>query len=180
MTRPRNSVATAPGSDAHDGLSPANPKRSLQAVLDDAAHPLNPGDVILVDAGTYRDSAFFTATANGVLVLGSPHEPAVNNGLLLVSNSANLTFDHLTLATGLLSTADTNLTITDNIVQGIGIMLRGGTAAQVVHNLETPGTYGVTLSASVQNPVIEHNTIRAGCGRRARDGNRRQRPGRPR
>ena len=159
-----NSFTTAAGSDAYDGLSPATPKRSLQGVLDDAAHPLNPGDVIVIDAGTYGDSAFFTSAANGVLVLGSPHEPAVNNGLLLLSNTANLTFNHLTLASGVVSTADANLTISDSVIQGLGIQLRGGTSAQVVHNIETPGTYGVSLSGSVQNPVIERNTIRAGFG----------------
>ena len=42
---------TAPGSDANDGLSPATPKATVQAVLD--AYDLEPGDVVLIDTGDY-------------------------------------------------------------------------------------------------------------------------------
>jgi len=42
---------TAPGNDTHDGLTPATPKASLQAILDE--FELEPVDVVYVDAGTY-------------------------------------------------------------------------------------------------------------------------------
>ena len=42
---------TAPGSDANDGLSPATPKASVQAILD--AYDLGPGDVVRIDTGEY-------------------------------------------------------------------------------------------------------------------------------
>jgi hypothetical protein len=42
---------TAPGDDANNGLTPATPKASLQAVLD--TYALAPEDVVYVDAGTY-------------------------------------------------------------------------------------------------------------------------------
>ena len=42
---------TAAGDDANDGLSPATPKRNLEAILD--AYNLEPGDVVYVDGGTY-------------------------------------------------------------------------------------------------------------------------------
>lgn len=43
---------TAVGNDANDGLSPAAPKASIQALLN--AYDLGPGDTIRVDAGTYN------------------------------------------------------------------------------------------------------------------------------
>ncbi|MDR0993424.1 MAG: right-handed parallel beta-helix repeat-containing protein [Verrucomicrobiota bacterium] len=50
-----NSVyCTAPGNDMNDGLTPATPKASLQAILD--GYELAPEDVVLVDAGTYISS----------------------------------------------------------------------------------------------------------------------------
>ena len=52
--------------------------------------PLNPGDVILIDAGVYPDSAVFTAAANGVFVRGSPREPAIMNGFVGQFGSANV------------------------------------------------------------------------------------------
>lgn len=42
---------TAPGKDSNNGRSAAKPKASLQAILD--AYDLEPGDKVLVDAGTY-------------------------------------------------------------------------------------------------------------------------------
>ena len=43
---------TAIGNDANDGLTPATPKRSVQAVID--TYALQPGNVVYVDAGTYN------------------------------------------------------------------------------------------------------------------------------
>ncbi|MFM7205286.1 MAG: NosD domain-containing protein, partial [Planctomycetaceae bacterium] len=42
---------TAAGNDANDGLDPARPKATISALL--AAYDFGPGDLILVDAGTY-------------------------------------------------------------------------------------------------------------------------------
>lgn len=46
---------TAPGSDEHNGLTPATPMASLQALLD--LYELAPEDVAFVDAGTYPAGA---------------------------------------------------------------------------------------------------------------------------
>ena len=58
------------GSDANDGLTPATPKASIQAVL--AAYDLSPGDVIRVDDGTYDlDSNILLAAADsGITIEG--------------------------------------------------------------------------------------------------------------
>src|SRR5206468_5182967 len=116
-------------------------------------------DVILIDAGTYPDSAALSAAANGVLVRGSPGEPAVQTGLVVVTSAANATLDHLTLASGVFAVGASNLTIVDNAIQGLGVTLVGGSAPQVVHNILTSGGSGVTLAGGVQNAVVEHNLI---------------------
>ncbi|HVT30147.1 MAG TPA: right-handed parallel beta-helix repeat-containing protein, partial [Lacipirellulaceae bacterium] len=61
---------TAPGNDANDGLSPATPKASIQALLN--AYDLGPGDTIRVDAGTYNVTAniLIAADDSGVTIEG--------------------------------------------------------------------------------------------------------------
>ena len=51
---------TAPGDDANDGLSPATPMATVQAVLD--AYDLEPGDAVRIDTGTYNLSANIEVT----------------------------------------------------------------------------------------------------------------------
>ena len=66
---------TAPGSDANDGLTPATPKASIQAVL--AAYNLGPGDVIQVDDGTYDlDSDILLGVADSGITIEGYHDAA--------------------------------------------------------------------------------------------------------
>ncbi|MGA2621198.1 MAG: right-handed parallel beta-helix repeat-containing protein [Thermoguttaceae bacterium] len=69
---------TAPGNDANDGLSPATPKASVQAILN--AYQLLPGDVVWIDTGTYKlTKNIVVGTADGgdaggrVQFLASPY-----------------------------------------------------------------------------------------------------------
>src|SRR5262249_27301151 len=61
---------TAPGNDANDGLTPATPKTSIQAILN-AYHP-GYGDTIRVDAGSYDLSSNIQISAadSGVTIVG--------------------------------------------------------------------------------------------------------------
>ncbi|HDL77819.1 MAG TPA: hypothetical protein ENG36_03530, partial [Lentisphaerae bacterium] len=86
---------TAGGSPYNDGLDPATPLDSLQAVLD--TYDLEPGDVVYVDAGTYAPSAtvtigYFDAgeATNRVVIQGSTGEvvATVFEGAGLYLNSA--------------------------------------------------------------------------------------------
>jgi parallel beta-helix repeat protein len=52
---------TASGNDANDGLTPATPKATIQALLD--AIDLEPGDTVLVDSGTYALADDITVSA---------------------------------------------------------------------------------------------------------------------
>ena len=49
---------TAPGDDANDGLTPATPKATVQAILD--SYDLEPGDAVRIDTGTYDLTANIT------------------------------------------------------------------------------------------------------------------------
>ncbi len=44
--------ATAPGNDLNNGLTPATPKASVQAILQ--TYDLNAGDRVRIDTGTYN------------------------------------------------------------------------------------------------------------------------------
>ena len=69
---------TAVGDDGNDGLSPATPKATVQAILD--AYDLEPGDTVLVDTGVYRltNNILVSASDSGsadayVRIVGSTH-----------------------------------------------------------------------------------------------------------
>ena len=61
-----DAFTTAPGNDANDGLSPGTPKATLAGVFSDAVHPVQPGDVICLDTGTY--AGFSLTSAAGVYI----------------------------------------------------------------------------------------------------------------
>jgi hypothetical protein len=68
-----DSFTTAAGSSSNSGTSPSSPLNSVQAVLNE--YMLGPGDVVLVDGGSY--SGFTVPSAdNGFLILGSAGVPA--------------------------------------------------------------------------------------------------------
>lgn len=80
-----DSYCTAAGSDANDGGSPATPKATLQAVLDEFA--LLGGDIVYVDTGTYPEQTVtFTLADSGtdenhrVRVVGSPNGSVFDRG----------------------------------------------------------------------------------------------------
>src|SRR5262249_36600204 len=77
-----DSFTMAIGAAGNDGKSAATPMLSIQAVLD--AYTLNPGDVILVDAGTYSGSITIGAGDNGFLLIGSPNHPDIISGALSI------------------------------------------------------------------------------------------------
>ena len=146
---------TAPGNDSNDGLTPATPKASIGGVL--AAYHLNPGDTIMVDAGTYNLTSTLAlgAAASGIIIEGYnganyPAASAVfNRGLtssdvIDVSGAVNLTLENLTITGGEIgvsalsgsgSTGSTieNCTVYDNFSQGIQIGA-GDSNAQIINN----------------------------------------------
>lgn len=78
-----NEYTTAAGNDAHDGLSPATPKASIQAVLD--AYDFELGDVLYVDTGVYNLTVNIVLEAedSGVTIQGpvlAGHAAVLNRG----------------------------------------------------------------------------------------------------
>src|SRR2546421_504323 len=98
MTAPRPGPATPSRSTPSDGRTPATPKPSVQAVLD--AYALNPGDVILVDGGTYAGAITVGPDDNGFLLLGSPNHPNVIQGALALNGATGVTVQNLILNGG--------------------------------------------------------------------------------
>jgi parallel beta-helix repeat protein len=76
---------TAPGNDGNDGLTPATPRATVQAIL--AAYDLEPGDTVRIDTGDYGLSANIAVTSqdqgasgNPVVFEASPYGVTINRG----------------------------------------------------------------------------------------------------
>ncbi len=102
------------GNDNNDGLTAATPKRSLQSVLTDPLRPLNVGDVILLDAGTYVGTAITGTSPTGVIIIGSSDEPSVIQTPLAISNVDRLTVSRLQAIAGVAITNSTQVTLQEN------------------------------------------------------------------
>ncbi|MCX5661643.1 MAG: right-handed parallel beta-helix repeat-containing protein [Planctomycetota bacterium] len=103
------SLTTAAGADGNDGLTPATPKPSIQAVL--AAYHLGAGDVVRVDRGSYFLTTNVTVGADdaGVRIEGihaaDPADGAVlvrgnntpNGYVAEVLHASGVTLDHLSM-----------------------------------------------------------------------------------
>jgi len=61
---------SAVGSDANDGMTPATPKATVQAVL--TAYPLQAGDTVCIDTGTYNLSGNITVGTQNVGTAANP------------------------------------------------------------------------------------------------------------
>lgn len=95
---------TVIGNDANDGLSPATPKATVQAVF--ATYDIEPGDIVRIDTGTYVLTANITlnttesgGAGNPVIIEGSPYGVLLNRN----TSSSNSVFDisasHVTIRT---------------------------------------------------------------------------------
>jgi hypothetical protein len=131
-------------------------------VLEDPARPLNPGDVIFVEAGSYDGAQLGGLAASGVLVLGSAGEPAMIHSSLYINSTNNLTLARLTLAGGVRIGQATTTTIVSNDILGDGVTLVGGSAALVSRNNIFSTATGISLVGNTASPVLRSNTIRSG------------------
>jgi hypothetical protein len=156
-----DAFTTAVGAAANDGLSPAKPKPSLQAVLGDAAHPLHSGDVILIDGGFYSGGINIAANISGVYLFGSPNSPATFGGLLTI-NGANVTVENIALQGGVTVASANGVRLTNDTFYGPGLTLNGGSGEQIDHDLVSASGVGLTLTGGVSGATIEHNVILGG------------------
>lgn len=84
------------GNESNNGLSPSTPKLTLNNLL--ASTNLVPGDVVLIDAGTYTNSVVIGATVNGaagnrILFQGVPITNSTSGGAIFSSTEYNNAFN---------------------------------------------------------------------------------------
>jgi hypothetical protein len=156
-----DSVCTASGSDANDGLSPTTPKATLAGVLNDTAHPLHTGDVIIVDSGVYSDPVDFSTAAAGIVVIGSTSATTTISGPIVGNNVTGLTLSGLTLTGAVTLNSATATTLSGDVLNGPGLTLTGGTGVDVVHDGITSYATGITLGGGITNVTIGQDTIAA-------------------
>ncbi len=119
---------TSAGNDANSGLSPAEPKASLAAIL--ALPTVGPGSVVRVDSGTYNltSNLIITAASAGITIEGfnDPTQPSkfalVNRGsttstsyVMELRNADNLTIKNLRLTGGYYGIFTSNTSDSDNV-----------------------------------------------------------------
>jgi hypothetical protein len=182
---------TSAGDDAQDGLSPATPKSSIQAIL--LAYQLNVGDVICVDAGSYvlTTNIVLSAAASGIKIQGYydaafPDRQAVlNRGntasgsyVFELAGATDLTLDHLgiTGATygiyGSSSAASTGLTVSHcelygNSYSGIGLEQGNDDAVITDNRVHDNGFSGYSagnqagIAVSALRGLVSGNTVYA-------------------
>lgn len=147
----------AVGNDANNGLSPLLPKASIQSVL--STYDLGPGDVILVDNGTYFGSVTIGASDAGVLLQGNPDRSSKISGNITVNSADGVALRFLE-AGSIVVTNSSDVLIADNAGRAtFGVTISGGNNAQILHNQFGTGGQGVRLTGSTAGPLVAHNRI---------------------
>ena len=151
-------LATAPGNDANDGLTPATPKATITGLL--AAYTLGAGDIIMVDAGTYiLSSNIALPLANSGLTIEGYNNSAYPN-LKTVLNRNNTTggsdvFD----LTGATNVTLEYLGITGGYY-GVNATNSANSTGFTIENCDVSDYYtGITLGTSETGAVILNNNI---------------------
>ena len=148
---------TAPGSNSNTGLDPAHPKASIAAIL--AAYQLSPGNIIMVDNGTYNLTANVTLPAadSGITIEGF-------TGTLPILNRNNT--NPGAYAFGI--TGATNLTIQNfEIINSYAAVVSGdntGSTGLTVHGLNVHLFYqeGIYIGPGNNGTAIDGNMIHDG------------------
>lgn len=95
---------TAGGSDSNSGLDPMHPKADIAAILN--SYTLAPGNIIMVDQGTYNLSTniILTAADDGITIEGVAGKTILNRGntsggdyVFSIQSALNLTLENLNI-----------------------------------------------------------------------------------
>ena len=151
--------STAIGATGNTGLSPSSPKATIQQVLD--TRNLNPGDVILVDTGTYSSTVTIGADDAGALILGAGGRSAVIQGLVTV-NVANVILQRLDLSGGVTVVSASSFSAFDDRIAGPGLVLNNASNAVVAHNTLQASLTNVTISGDASGIRLEDLQILSG------------------
>ena len=150
---------TAPGNDANSGLSPGSPMLTIQAVLSDTANPLKPGDVILVDNGTYSGAVNLSSIPANVLILGSPAGSTTISGPVTGTGMSGTVLEDLDLTGGVTLTAATDAALYRDIISGSGVKLSGGSGLELLNDTITTSSTGVTVQGGATQVSIDDDSI---------------------
>lgn len=146
---------TAPGDNTNDGLTPATPKATLNALL--AAVDLTPGAVVRVDAGTYASTVDQVVTADDsgtailpVAITGAPWGATVLQRTQAPEGGAVLRLDH----------AD-HLEVTDLVLTGAdtgyGLLNTGGQGIRVNRCTARGNGVGFRINGRIVNSLAHDN-----------------------
>ncbi len=178
-----DAYTTAIGNDSNDGLTPATPMASLQALL--TLRDLGPGDTVFVDAGTYNLTSDIQILSNdsGVTIVGVPNTPTsktiFNRGAVAGSNAFVLNnADNVTLrnfeVTGagsvgiVISNDSDDVSILDSRLYGSNIQVSGDATsdrtriAQSIFGGQTTRRQHFNLAGS--SALVEFNNFSRGGG----------------
>jgi parallel beta-helix repeat protein len=160
---------TAVGNDSNTGLDPAHPKATVQSVLH--TYTLGPNSLVVIDTGTYSDTATITSAEQGAAYTGSPNGTTYTSGgtvFELIDASSNEFYGLNFTGSGTdfyahpnVSGASQRNTLLDNTFRGANtaIQINNGTLDVIQGNvISAGGSYGVYLpgfsSASVSGNTI--------------------------
>ncbi|MFN3166042.1 MAG: right-handed parallel beta-helix repeat-containing protein, partial [Phycisphaeraceae bacterium] len=166
--------ATAIGLSTNDGLTPSTPLDSVQSLLD--LYDLGPGDLVLIDSGTYSEQVLIDkddegASFQGVSGLttwdrGGTHWDLVDADGVSISQ---ITFTGSGTAIQIRSgTVDpsSSSNITDNLFSGVyyGVSISGGVDHCVNNNTFDPTvTYGL-YTTNTTNLQVDQNIVHSSYG----------------
>ena len=149
---------TAAGDDANDGLSPATPKASIQALLD--AVDLEPGDTVLIDTGVY--------VLTNTITIGSADSGAINSPVRLIgsANAAGTRIDGHALSWAAIYLSSCSFVSLENLwIQGAGygVYFGSATGCAVKDCRLSSNDDGIYLmrgsGCAVQNSLLDANTL---------------------
>ncbi len=150
---------TAPGSDANDGLTPATPKASIQAVL--AAYDLSPGDVIRVDDGTYDlDSNILLAAADSGITIEGYNDASYPGRAAVLDRGNTNGGQYVFQLAGATGVTLEDLAITGGY-DGIYAENTAGSTHLTVSNCQVYGnaSYDIFLDTSNDYALLSGNTV---------------------
>jgi parallel beta-helix repeat protein len=152
---------TAPGNNANSGLDPAHPKASISAIL--AAYQLSPGNIIMVDDGTYNltNNITIPSADSGIIIEGFTNSSGV---LLTTLNRQNISAGAYAFSL----TGATNVTIENfeiiNSYAGVVANDNSGSTGLTVTGLNIHLFYqvGVYIGSGNNGATIDDNSIHDG------------------
>jgi parallel beta-helix repeat protein len=156
-TGPNDTYTTQPGkASGNTGLTPNSPLLSVSAAL---ALATSPGDVILVDSGTYGGFTVGAAN-NGVVILGSPDGSSNITGAVTVNGAQNVDLQTLDFNGVLAISSSTGVELDDDASPTSAVTISGSSNV----SLNNDNLFGLNFSGSASSGISLVNNDLTGTG----------------